>query len=181
MLTISLKEFCLTGRFGPVHLGMNIEDAVKLLGSPDQQGDFNKQFGGITYAWYEIHYSVADKSIVGIQNDHLALSLGKKGQPLAAQHRNAIHFQSDMMQIDKWFLQPGKDFTYAEVIDLLRSDQISFTTSFNEWQGHLIHFPSGVKMDFDLSDKRRTESDTLRHQPNEDDIEVVLTGIRLFG
>ncbi len=44
MLTIPLKEFALTGEFGPVKIGMHRDEAVALLGKPGCESNWSKRF-----------------------------------------------------------------------------------------------------------------------------------------
>ena len=176
LIKISLKEFILTGLFGPVKLGMTKEEVIKHLGEPDCEGDYNKGFGGLVYSRYEFFYNQADKIINGIQNDHLMVAGGNKKKN-KIWHKEAIVFESQFFYVDLWFLRVGRNFNYEEVVDILKKDDISFELKYNQFIGHYIQFDSGVYMDFqDLDDTFFCEKESPKIALDS----LFLSGIRLF-
>jgi hypothetical protein len=138
----------MTGRFGPVRIGSSKEEVIKALGKPDSDNDYGTDAGGLMYAWYEFFYWHDSLKIHGIQNDHLTTWGGSKRKKLK-DHQESICFKNDRISIDIWFLKLGQDITYGEVINILRKEQIIFEEIYDQYQGHLIKFKSGVTMDFD--------------------------------
>ncbi len=136
MLTISLKEFALTGEFGPVKIGMHRDAAVALLGKPGDETDFGGASSGFLYGWYEFFYETDTKEIEAIQNDHLL-------------DGDLFDYQNEHFQVDPWFLKAGKEFTFPEVVDLLQEEQIPFRVVRRHGTGpEEIEFKSGVHFDF---------------------------------
>ncbi len=148
MIIISLKDFVTTGKFGPIQIGSTKDEVIKALGKPDFDNDYGIGSRGLMYAWYEFFYWEDSLKIVGIQNDHLTISLENEKNKIEI-HQDSICFQNDRISIDIWFLKPGQDITYSEVIDILRTENISFEEITDHYQNHLIKFDSGVTMDFD--------------------------------
>jgi len=183
MTIISLKDFIITGQFGPVTIGMTKDEVIKTLGKPDSDNDYGAGSGGLMYAWYEFFYSKDSLTIDGIQNDHLTTWPGSKRQKIK-DHQEAICFQNDSISIDIWFLKVGKDITYGEVINILRTEQIPFEEMNDQDQGHLIKFKSGVTMDFNDQSVLWLGGMDGTVKPNEDIIPTLehqyLNGIRLF-
>lgn len=180
MTIISLKDFITTGEFGPVRIGMTKDEVIKVLGQPDSDNDYGTGSGGLMYAWYEFFYWQDSLKINGIQNDHLTnWQVGK-----IKIHKEAICFQNDKISIDIWFLQVGKNISYGEVINILKSEGIPFEEINDQYRGRLIKFKSGVTMDFD-------DQSGLWHEDKDENIEQneniiitlenqLLNGIRLF-
>jgi len=173
----------MTGQFGPVKIGMTKDEVIKSLGKPDSDNDYGTGSGGLMYAWYEFFYWQDNLKISGIQNDHLTTWPGSKRKK-TKNHQEAICFQNDRIYIDIWFLKAGQDITYGEVINILRTEQISFEEINDQYQGHLIKFKSGVTMDFDDHSGHWLGDGNGNIKQNEEIITTLenqlLNGIRLF-
>jgi len=181
MTIISLKDFIITGEFGPVKIGMTKDEVIKVLGQPDSDNDYGTGSGGLMYAWYEFFYWQDSLKINGIQNDHLInWTTGKRKI-----HKEAIYFKNDKISLDIWFLQVGKNISYREVTKILKSEGISFEEINDQYRGHLIKFKSGVTMDFDDQVGLWLEDKNCNNEQNESIIitleNQLLNGIRLFN
>lgn len=66
MTIIYLKDFVLTGQFGPVKLGMSKEEMIQVLGQPDDDIDYDTGSCGLYYGWYEFFYFKDSEKINGI-------------------------------------------------------------------------------------------------------------------
>ena len=99
-------------------------------------------------------------------------------------HKEAICYQNDQIVIDTWFLKPGHDITYREVIAVLQKEKIRFEEKKDEFENYIIQFESGVTMDFDdLSGLWIKNDDGIFKQYEniiQDVNEFLLQGIRLF-
>jgi hypothetical protein len=173
MLIISLKDFALTGHFGPIGLGMSKDDLIAHLGEPDGINQFSDTVD-INYAWYEFFCFNSTGKICGIQNDHLSLRIIHQRRRIKWQ-REAICFENDHFRIDTWFLKPGKDVSYFQAIALLNNENIPFQEIFDEFTGWRVQFESGVFIDFD----HRWDSEETNDPPTEKE-KVVVNGIRIF-
>lgn len=168
MLTISLKDFITTGKFGPIELGMSIERVKEILGEPERWTDhtFTAGHGIITYAWYEFFYSTETRAVYGIQNDHLATYCNLKTGRV--NNKQDICFTNELFTIDIWFLKKNWYMTYAQVIDRLNKEGITYNMV-QEYGYVKLILQSGVFIVFDKLDEEDEVLD--RH---------VLTGISYF-
>lgn len=146
MHLISLKEFVLTGNFGPVNKETPLADVVKLLGEPGFQDNSLSQ-GYITalcYGRYEFFFYTETGLLHGIQNDQLEAD--------CSNHDEMINYKNDYFEVDTWFLEAGKDMTCEELVLLLQREEIKFL--FNTKKGYPeIQFESGVAFDFTVPEK----------------------------
>lgn len=161
MISISLKQFALTGNFGPVTTGMHRDEAVSFLGEPGNEAKFGKFASGFIYGWYEFFYETDSKLIYAIQNDHL--------QADCLNHAEMFLYQNRYFQIDPWFLEAGRDFSFDEIAKILNQEQVPFRIVQREVE--TIEFESGVFFDFNNRHNIETGEDTD---------EMVLWGIRYF-
>ncbi|WP_299104111.1 hypothetical protein [uncultured Tenacibaculum sp.] len=176
MRKINLKEFALTGDFGPVKIGMTKEQVIELLGEPDSDNDFGSGSTGLLYSWYEFFFDKKTKILKSIQNDHL--------QADCEEHKENILFKNDKIEIDIWFLKLNQDLNRREVKEILQKQEISFSEE-EYWGNEIIRFESGVYLDFDNKDgiwviyedgeMKKDESVTIDDREN-----FVLNGIRYF-
>ncbi|RYD81192.1 MAG: hypothetical protein EOP53_07010 [Sphingobacteriales bacterium] len=182
--SILLKEFCLTGRFGEVEISMAISDVKRILGKPDHEQDYNSGSSGIMYAWYEFFYWTDSQILYAIQNDHLTSFTNLKGKDNIKAHKNDITFKNKKFYLDIWFLNPGKDITYKEVVEYLLTDNIKFKEIEDEYEGFIIEFESGVRLDFDDRSGWFYENNDEQILANQNIIknkeEQLLNGMRLF-
>jgi hypothetical protein len=184
MTKISLKEFCLTGHFGKVRIGMNISEVKEILGEPDHEQDFETGSSGIMYAWYEFFYWTETKILYAIQNDHLMTWPNLIGKEKVEEHRKEITFENSQCRIETWFLSPGKSFTYGQVIEICRAEKINIREFIDEYGGPIIEFESGVRFDFDDGSSwffKDKNGDTVENKyiiTNIDD--QILDGVRFF-
>ncbi len=70
-LDISIVEFCRTGRFGPVALGMSRHDVLALLGEPDVAGAGNLETRLCKYGDIEFHFQEKTGLLYLIWCDHI--------------------------------------------------------------------------------------------------------------
>lgn len=71
MEKINLRDFALTGEFGPVKIGMTKKQVIDLLGEPEADQDFGTGYTGLLYSWYEFFFETDTGILDSIQNDHL--------------------------------------------------------------------------------------------------------------
>ncbi len=150
---ISLKDFALTGEFGPVKVGMSKEEVIGLLGRPDYYEDLWTGFTAVLYSWYEFFFDTESGILDSIQNDHL--------QSDCLNHEDMILFKNEKFEVDIWFLKLHKDISRREVKELLTSEGISFKEE-ERYDTIIYRFESGVYLDFSEGD------------------DPVLNGIRFF-
>lgn len=176
MKKINLKDFVLTGDFGPVKIGMTKEQVIDLLGEPEAGNDYGTGSIGLLYSWYEFFFDKKTKILKSIQNDHL--------QANCAEHDEMILFKNDKIEIDIWFLKLNQDVTFREVKTILHKQEIPFTEE--EILGNeIIKFESGVYLDFDNKDGvwAMYEDGTIEKDKSlviDDKENFVLNGIRYF-
>lgn len=178
MQQISLKDFAITGRFGPVSIGMTKNQVIDLLGQPEEENDFNQGSSGLTYSWYEFFYWTDTEIVYAIQNDHLTTWPYFKGKAKRINHINAIYFKNEKFELDIWFLKPGKDICYEKVIEILDIENIRYKEIENPSSVYMIEFESGVRLDFnDESNRSYKDGSPIILKKNKQ----VLNGIRLFN
>jgi hypothetical protein len=140
MITISLREFTLTGNFGPIKMGMSRNEIVDLLGQPEAENDYGESCG-LNYGWYEFFYWGESLKLYGVQNDHLEADCDN--------HNEMILFENEKFKIDIWFLSVGKDITYKEVKDILNKEKLEYIEEVPYKNGpDTLKFKSGVYFDF---------------------------------
>ncbi|WP_299715194.1 hypothetical protein [uncultured Tenacibaculum sp.] len=176
MKKIYLKDFIITGDFGPVKIGMTKQEVINLLGEPDSDNDFGSGTFGLLYSWYEFFFDKKTQVLKSIQNDHL--------QANCSEHDEMILFKNDKFEIDIWFLKVNYDITYKEVKEILKRENISFSEE-KYWDNDIIKFESGVFLDFDDRDDiweiyedgttKKDENLIISNKEN-----FVLNGIRYF-
>jgi hypothetical protein len=66
-MLVSIKDFVVTGHFGPVRIGMNTTEVTTLLGMADDAGNFSGGNSGLIYGGYEFFFF--DDALNAIQND----------------------------------------------------------------------------------------------------------------
>ena len=69
MITISLKDFILSAKFGSVKMGWNLQKVIEILGKPVSETDYGTGSYGISYSGYQLFFF--DDELHYIQNDHL--------------------------------------------------------------------------------------------------------------
>lgn len=173
---IFLKHFAITGKFGPITVGMTKNEVIQLLGEPEEDRDFGTGSSGLYYGWYEIFYDSKTEVINAIQNDHLQAHLGDNSE--------AIHFKNDLIEIDTWFVKPDSDITFSEVTNILNKESISYKQE-EYWGNEIIRFESGVYLGFDNRNNIWEIDQNGEIQQHENAIienkeHFVLNGIRYF-
>lgn len=165
MLTVSLKAFITTGRFGPIGLGSTIEQVKEAFGAPEQWTgpDFTKGHGIITYAWYEFFYYTDTRLVYGIQNDHL--SAFPNTATMRVNNKRDICFTNDKFTIDIWFLKKNRLMTYQQVVTALAKEGIGYTSGWY-YDGVQVRLDSGVKIDFfGIDEKEIADADMHKWRP----------------
>ena len=176
MTKIYLKNFALTGEFGPVKIGMTKDEVIQIMGEPETDQDFGTGSSGLLYSWYEFFYDTKTGILNSIQNDHL--------QADCSNHDESIIFKNDKIEIDTWFLKLNQDLTRSDVKKALKKQEISFIEE-EYWGSDIIRFESGVYLDFDdrdgvwgIDEEGTVEKDKSVVIQNSENF--VLNGIRYF-
>lgn len=153
MTHFSLKDFVLTGNFGPVKIGMHKTEVIEILGEPDADSNFGGGSAGLLYSWYEFFYDTKTKLIHAIQNDHLF----NTGQ----YHKEAIEWQNERIKLDLWFLKPTQNISRKAVEVHLMAEKISYRKELLI-ESEILRFDSGVYLDFlEEEDGIHRETDPL--------------------
>jgi len=140
MITVSLKDFILTGKFGPVHTGMTMDEVIDILGIPGSVNHFQVSTG-INYAWYEFFFDPEqDNRLTAIQNDHL-MHTDEYAQGLA--------FANSRFSIDTWLLETGRNISRNEIMTVLEAENIPWE-NVPFYDLDIIKLESGVTLDFDV-------------------------------
>ncbi|WCO00236.1 hypothetical protein [Psychroserpens ponticola] len=173
MKTISIKSFAKTGKFGEIGIGTLKKDVIKLLGTDYDFGDCGET-QIIKYGWYEFFFWSDTEKLFAIQNDHL--------QANCENHNEMILYKNDLFEIDIWFLKVNQDYTYSQVIQLLKKEDIDYKIEpGSEIEPEIIRFKSGVYLDFSEgsfgwnSETNESYNDTIKNKED-----YLLNGIRLF-
>jgi hypothetical protein len=172
MIIISLKDFILTGKFGPVEIGMAKEEVIAVLGEPDDDHDFNGESGGLWYFWYEFFYFIDSGRVFAFQNDHVSPEHYYPDE-------DWMHFKNDHFEIDPWFLVERRDYTFTEVVEVLRMEGIPFQEK-KGFELDILRFESGVTMDFEDRDGVWIVDEAGCSVLDESVSGKVLNGIRYF-
>ncbi|ACU61879.1 hypothetical protein [Chitinophaga pinensis] len=146
MMTVSLRDFILTGKFGPVTLGMTIEEVMDILGKPDGLTEYDNGHSEVYYAYYEFFFLTESRILYGIQNDHLATFPNiKTGR---VNNKRDICFSNDKFTIDTWLLKKNRYMVFKEVFNRISEEGIEFTLerTYDDYRG--ICFTSNVKLGF---------------------------------
>ncbi len=176
MLKVHLKDFALTGNFGPVKIGMSLDQVISLLGPPEGT-EYIEPTTFLLYGWYEFFFDTPSRKLFAIQNDKL--------QANGTYNDEMILFRNKTIEIVPWFLQLNKDFTFSEVKQIMQNAKIDFSES-NSSGDKVIQFESGVYFDFDDRDGEWNILDEGGIEKDEDNViqnpeEYILNGIRLFS
>lgn len=176
MTTIYLKDFALTGEFGPVKIGMTKDEVIQIMGEPESDSNFGTGSSGLVYGWYEFFYNTKTGILKSIQNDHL--------QANCSDHDESIIVKNDNIEIDIWFLKLNQDLTRSDVKKALKKQGIPFIEE-EYWESDIIRFESGVYLDFDdrsgvwaINEDGTIEKDKSVVIENKENF--VLNGIRYF-
>lgn len=165
-MTISLKDFILTGNFGPVYIGMPIDELKKYFGKPGDSYESQSGAGLLFYNGFEFYYYTDNRTVHGIQNDNLRYEGGPE-----MKHAH-LYYINDTVLINTWFIEFGKPLSYKLVKETLRQEHIDFEE--HEQAGYdELKFPSGVRFDFENWQDNKGKKIMNRE-------EAVLNGIRYF-
>ncbi len=181
MKTVYLKDFIKTGKFGGIEVGVSTkDDVVSLMGNDYDFGDFGET-QIIKYGWYEFFYWTKNGVVHAIQNDHLP-ACGRKEE-----HRELICYENDMVNIDTWFLEAGRNIKFSEVVNILSKEGIEYGFKKYNFEDALefIKLKNGIIIDFDnnetiynydkTTDEWSTADVLIENQDN-----YILNGIRLY-
>lgn len=119
MNTLSLKKIFKTGYLGPLQLGISTkQDVIDFMG---ETRDVHISVDAIIlkYGWYEFFFWTEGELLFGFQNDHLPND--------CRNHDEMIIYKNSYVEIDYWFLQPFKNFTFSEVVQILEKEEVSYT------------------------------------------------------
>jgi hypothetical protein len=134
-MIISMKDFALTGNFGPVKIGMSKNDVIELLGQPSGESALYAGHVGVCYGRYEFFFDQGD-ILYAIQNDSC--------DPNFPRH---VEFRNKRFKIDPWVLRTPLTHTLTRVGGKLERESIPH--SLIDYFGRTaIQFPSKVVLDF---------------------------------
>lgn len=180
MLSISLKDFIKTGRFGGFTLGTAIDEVIEAFGD-DHDAHDSDDTQIIKYGWYEFFYWTDSREIFGIQNDHL--------QADCANHADMIFFSNDKWTIDVGFLKENENITFRQVIQLLEEERIAYVIEpayHGSDENNIRCVDSGVTFDFvnEYSFAEFGADGNFKgfiNTPLHEQEDYILNGIRLFN
>jgi len=164
-MTISLKDFVLSGRFGPVYIGMPIDELKHYLGEPGDSYESKSGAGFLFYNGFEFYYYTDTNTVHGIQNDNLRY----EGPDRKSDY---LYYVDDAILVDTWFIEFGNPLNFTQVTELLKREDISFEACEKDGYDEL-KFPSGVRFDFE-----NWKDDEGKKIINRE--EAALNGIRYF-
>ena len=130
----------LTGRFGPVYMGMPLDELKQVLGEPSESYDSGAGTALLFYKGFEFYYFTDDNTLYGIQNDNVSYEI-----PDVIENR--FRFNDDL-EIDTWFIHFGKALTYEQVLIFLDHEQVGFEKH-DKPDHDEITLPGGVSFDFE--------------------------------
>ena len=155
VMKISLKDFVLTGLFGPVTIGMPIDEVTSILGEPTFRRETQWDFKFINYGWYEFFFF--EDSLYSIQNDNVYNPY--LFQPELYEFRN-LHFE-----IDPWLFRTRPWHTFTTTIQLLGEARIPY--HLEDYYGRtLIWLASKVYFDFEADEGDDPPIIGIRYYPN---------------
>jgi hypothetical protein len=134
-MIISMKDFALTGKFGPVRIGMSKDDVIGLLGRPTGEAKLNAGHVDVQYGNYEFFF---DKGhiLYAIQNDRCN-----------PKNPESVEYKNKRFKIDPWVLRTPRAHTLTRVGGQLEREGIPH--SLIDYFGRTaIQFPSKVVLDF---------------------------------
>jgi hypothetical protein len=146
MNTIYLKDFITTGRFGPVELGMTIDQVIDFLGELKiERGDETGHVIG-RYDHYEFLFLLRSRIFYGIRNHNMAnlatLNTGINNEP-------GICYTNNKFTVDTWFLEKNRHVTFIDVVNNLKKEDINFSIESGiDDDDKYIKCNSGVKIVF---------------------------------
>jgi hypothetical protein len=133
MSQISLKEFLITGTFGPIELGATRQQLIDILGKPQRWGTQKDQASAEIwrYSWIEFYFPHGGDGLYMILCDHLDW--------LESRAR---------FDLDLWIL--SNQLTLAAFETAMNDQQISFTKTHDQkWGLTDIELQSGVTLTFE--------------------------------
>jgi hypothetical protein len=134
-MIISLKDFALTGNFGPVRIGMSKNEVIQLLGRPSGEATLNAGHVDVQYGNYEFFFDRGNV-LYAIQNDRCDPKFPKM-----------VEFRNRRFKIDPWVLRAPLTHTLTRVGGQLEREGIPH--SIVDYFGRtVIQFPSKVVLDF---------------------------------
>ena len=148
MTIISLKNFILTGNFGPIALGTEKRQVYEFLGQPNEIVDFGAGMSGLFYNGFEFFYWTENEKIFAIQNDNLNQLLTRKAK---------YKITKDII-IDTSFLQFGQVLSYENLTQYLSKEKIIFKV-ISKLEFDIIKFNSGVTFDFENDEANNNQND----------------------
>lgn len=166
MEIISLKDFILTGHFGPIYIGMPMEELKEYLGEPSDHFDSGSGSAVMFYNGFEFYYYTDSNMLYAIQNDNIR----HEGPERKSAH---LYYVNNTILVDTWFLEFGKPVTYKKVLERLRQEGIVFEEKARDDYDELV-FPSGVTFDFENRKDDEGKQIISREQ-------AALNGIRYFS
>ena len=112
-MIIDIKEFALSGRFGPFSIGANKSDVISELGQPD--GECALHTGSeIIYSMYELFFD-QDEKLDGIQIDNYD-----------SNDERSFNFENENFRIKPWLMKSPIAPKFKEVVKQLENELIEF-------------------------------------------------------
>ena len=134
-MLINIKQFALTGDFGPIKIGENKNSVLNILGKPDDEADLGSSGSEIIFAWYELFLD-SNEELFAIQIDNYV-----------SEDPETYNFENDKFKIEPWLMTSPKAPSYNDVIVLLKSEGVSFD-EFEYYERSCIKLESDVVIDF---------------------------------
>src|SRR5690349_209628 len=110
MISVSLRDFAITGKFGPIQLGMTRAEIEQLLGAPELWGTEEQCEVATIWRYSEIEFYFANHMLKMIFTDHGSLADG-----------------GDTCDIEPWIIRRG--LPRHEFEAALREGNVEFTVS----------------------------------------------------
>ena len=169
-MVISLRQFALTGKFGPVEIGMTKSAVISHLGEAESECNYDKHAFSLSYGAYELFFNKPDEKLTGLQNDHLFYVDQTKN--------DSVLFSNSKFEIDSWFIKPYQYSKYAEVRAILQIEGIAFIEE-SQWGATNIKLNSGIYLSF-TNGAYWSIDDEEFIEPAKTRDEFFLEGIRLY-
>ncbi len=133
-MIIDIKDFALSGQFGPFALGASKADVIETLGEPEDEAS-RDDGSEIIYAWYELFFDSNDR-LCAIKIDHYD-----------ARHVSSYQYRNENFEIAPWLMTSPEAPTMQDVMAELDREAIEYRSETDGGRHHLV-LSSGVTIDF---------------------------------
>jgi len=145
-MNIEIKDFALTGQFGPITIGDSKERIISLLGTPSNEASLGDNGTTIFYGSYEFFIDT-NNALYAIQNDGLLNTWENNSKILPA-----FEFYNKHITIIPWLIKNNKLLTYRDVLSELKKSSFNYK-EVTYYERHSIHLPSRFVIDFEEETK----------------------------